>query len=130
MSKRQTSRTLRHEVAVRFQEAITKRGLSITKAAEELQVTRQALYLYLKEQAMPGGAVLERACRLWDLSLTVNGFSFSSEAFHGEKKISRAEQQLELFRAFAEIRPNQIETKLVKTTGDLFELRVRIKVAG
>jgi hypothetical protein len=78
---------------------------------------------------MPGVEVLERACKLWKLSLKVNGFTFSADAFHKEKKPKRSEQQLELFRAFADIRPSQIETKLVKTTGDLMELRVRIKVA-
>jgi len=129
MSKPRTSRALRNEVAARLKEALTTQKISVAEAAEELNVSRQMFYRYLKGESMPGVEVVERACKLWSLSLRVNDFTFSADAFHKEKKTSRTEHQLELFRAIAEIRPSQIETTLIRTSGDLMELRVRIKAA-
>jgi len=130
MSKRPASRALRHEVALRLKAAISINGLTIPQAAKRLGVTRQALWLYLSEKSMPGGKVLERACRLWDLTLTVNGFRFTKESFGPQRPKQPREVQLDLFRAFAEIRPGQIETKLVRVSSSLFELRVKIKAAS
>jgi transcriptional regulator with XRE-family HTH domain len=130
MSKRRTNRVVRHEIATRLREALDLRRLTISEAAKLLGVTRQALWLYVNEKAMPGGRVLERACRKLDLSLTVNGFLITKEAFGPAIAKTAPSEQYELFRAFAEITPDQIETKLVRSSKDLFELRVRIKKAS
>lgn len=114
-----------------MREALLRNKLTIPEAAEQLGVKRQTLWLYLKEKSMPGGKVLARACRLWDLSLNVNGLRFNKEAFGttGDKSTPAA-KQLNLFRTLAEVRPDQIETKLVTSGANLFELRVRIKIAS
>jgi transcriptional regulator with XRE-family HTH domain len=130
MSKQPTNRALRHEVAVRLREAILKNGLNVPQAAKLLGISRQALWLYLHEKSMPGGSVLERACRLWNLSLNVNGFHFTKESFGPQKKTQFKSEQLNLFRVLDRIRPDQIEAKLVGRVGRFYELRVRIKVAS
>jgi transcriptional regulator with XRE-family HTH domain len=131
MSKRRVDPALLREVATCLRKALLKHGLKPAEAAKKLGVERQTLWLYLNEKAMPGGAVLERACELWDLTLNVKGFSFTKGAFQRPKTRQQpSAKQLDLlFDVIEQIKPNQIETKLIGRAGG-FELRVRIKAAS
>jgi transcriptional regulator with XRE-family HTH domain len=130
VTKRRPNVEFRHEVSVRLREAIRDNGLTISVAAKMLRVTRQTLWLYLNERSTPGGEVLKRACKLWKLTLNVEGFSFTSDAFGPEKKTQPRAQQLDLFRALEKLRPDQIDTRVIGCVRGFFELRVRIKIAS
>jgi transcriptional regulator with XRE-family HTH domain len=128
MSKRPGGSELRREIARRFREAIGKKQLSQTQAAELLGVKRQTLWLYLNQKATPGGDVLRRACELWGISLTVNGFEFTAGAFGPtpNKSVSQTEQ-LELFRALEVLYDAKLEAKVVGKRGKYFEVKVLIR---
>lgn len=133
MSKRRASLALRREVAAGLREALQKNKLTVAEAAEQLDVKRQTLYLYLRGEIMPGGRVLARACDLWDLSFNVGGLVVNKGSFGRlrEKPGPVAKQlEFELARTLGEIRPDQIETKLIPVGKNLVEVRVRIKVAS
>ena len=130
MSKRRPNPDLRHEIAVRLREAIEDKNLTMTSAAKALRVTRQTLWLYLNEKSTPGGEVLKRACKVWNLTLNVEGFSFTSGAFGPEQKALPRPRQLDLFRALEKLRADQIDTRVVGCVRGFFELRVRIKIAS
>lgn len=129
MSKRRANPAILHAVAVSLKKVMRERGMTPSKAAEELGIRRQTLWLYLNEKSMPGGAVLGRACDLWNLSLNVDGFTFTKEAFARQTKTRPRTKQLDLFDLVDRIRPDQIKTRLIGGT-DVFELRVRIKAAS
>jgi transcriptional regulator with XRE-family HTH domain len=130
MSKRPTNPELRHEIAVRFREAIEINGLTMSEAAAQLGVRRQTLWLYLNEKSMPGGEVLRKACQHWKLSLNIKGFGFTSAAFGPPKDKPQKVEQYDLFRALNQIEEKQIKTTVVRRVGEFVELRVRIKVAS
>ena len=130
MSKRRPNADFRHEIAGRLREAIQDNHLTISKAAKLLGVTRQSLWLYLNEKSTPGGEILKKACKLWKLTLNLEGFSFTSEAFGPERKALPRPQQLDLFRALEKLRPDQIDTRVIGRVRGFFELRVRIKIAS
>ena len=128
MSKRAADPELRREVALRFREAIQRRNLSLRVAAETLGVKRQTLWLYLNQKATPGGDVLRRACELWEISLTVKGFEFTTEAFRPARKDAPSKaEQLDMFKALEILHDAKLEAKVVGKVGDYFELRVRIR---
>jgi transcriptional regulator with XRE-family HTH domain len=129
MPRRQTNATFRHEIAVCLKKAIREAGLSKGEAAQRLGVKRQTLWLYLKEKKAPGPEVLRRASKFLKLTLS-DGTVLNSGAFGPEKGPSPTAMQMRLFDAFEELRPNQIETKLIGRVGKYFEFRVRIKVAS
>jgi transcriptional regulator with XRE-family HTH domain len=128
--KRPSSPEFRREVALRLKQAIRKHELTHSKAAKLLGVTRQTLWLYLHEKSAPGSVVLKKACQLWKLSLSVGGFDFDDRAFGPSGKQRPKPRQLDLFEALEQLRPDQIETKVIGRVRGSYELRVRIKVAS
>src|SRR5260370_7969964 len=88
MSKGPADLEWRSEIADRFREAIAKRHLTNTQAAEMLGVKRQTMWLYLNRRATPGGDVLRKACQLWGISISRKGVEFSLGAFGPEQKAS------------------------------------------
>ena len=130
MSKKQpVDYALRSEVAAKFERAIADRQLSYSRAAELLQVHRQSLWLYLKKKATPGGEVLGRACRLWEITLSVRGFQFSEDAFTIPEKQARETlpQQLSLLDILQTLREEQLDVKIVGKVGNAFEVKLLIK---
>jgi transcriptional regulator with XRE-family HTH domain len=133
MSKNQPiDDVLRVEVAAKFKQAITDNRLSYSQAAKLLGIHRQTLWLYLNRKATPGGEVLRRACHSWGITLSVNGFQFSEEAFAIPKKqiLQQLPQQLELLDALQALQDDQIEVKIIGKVGDAFEVKLRIRGTG
>jgi transcriptional regulator with XRE-family HTH domain len=131
MSKTSADLEWRSEIAARFREAIAKRRLSNGQAADALGVTRQTLWLYLREKATPGGDVLKRACQLWGISISRKGVEFSAGAFGPERKAPTPRaKQMGLFDALEMLREAQLETEVIGKTGEYFELRIRIRSSG
>lgn len=130
MSKKQApGSALREEVSKRFAQAIKAKGLSKAEAARLLGVKRQTLYLYLDQKATPGGEVLKRACELWNITLTVNGFSFSSEAFPASKREPQpVGQQMTIWDVLKGVKSDHLQAKVLGPSGDHFDIQLRIKV--
>ena len=133
MSKKQPpDYALREEIALKIQKAITDNRLTYGRASELLEIRRQTLWLYLRKKATPGGEVLRRACRLWDITLSVKGFQFSEEAFATPRRTpsEALPQQLSLLDVLQTIREDQLEVAVVGRVGDAFEVKLRIKGIG
>jgi transcriptional regulator with XRE-family HTH domain len=122
---------LRTDFAAKLSKAIT--GMRRQEAANKLEITRQMLNRYLKGKSTPGAEVVKRACENWNLTLSVRGFEFKSEAFETpSKRRSRKakEEQLNLLDLLDKIRNDQLEAKIVGREGDSFYLQLRIKVVA
>src|SRR5258708_10089308 len=59
-------------------------GRTITAAADELEVSRQAFHAYLQGK-LPRPKTLNRAIHLWNLKLDLGKYSFDREAFGKEE---------------------------------------------
>jgi transcriptional regulator with XRE-family HTH domain len=132
MSKRPPNKRLRQLVAEAFRKAIEENNLSKTEAAKALGISRQALYGYLNGKSLPGAQILAKAFEHWNMAFREDGLSIDKDAFALQKRAqSRKETQGELFRALAEITPNEIvETKLIRSPGKTVEFRIKIRVAS
>jgi transcriptional regulator with XRE-family HTH domain len=128
MSKKAVDLEWRHEIAVRFQQAIKERNLSNTEAAKTLGIKRQTLWLYLREKATPGGDILKKACEAWGITISRKGVEFAAGAFGGLQQPAQMEaKQLSLLEALELLRGAQLDTQVVGKTGNYFELRIRIR---
>jgi transcriptional regulator with XRE-family HTH domain len=129
--KRPVDEILRSEVANKLEAAIKDNRLSYSEAARLLQVHRQTLWLYLKKKATPGGDILRRACRLWNITLSIKGFQFSEEAFAvpGKQAAETLPQQLSLLDLLQTLREDQLDVKIIGKVGDTFEVKLLIKGA-
>src|SRR5260370_39953298 len=128
MSKGPADLEWRSEIADRFREAIAKRHLTNTQAAEMLGVKRQTMWLYLNRRATPGGDVLKKACQLWGISISRRGVEFSAGAFGPERKAQTARpKQMSLFDALELLREARLDTEVIGKSGEYFELRIRIR---
>lgn len=133
MAKKTHSNTeeLRAEFARKLSSAI--KNVSKTVAAEDLGISRQMLYLYLKGKATPGGEVIEKACAKWKLALTIKGNPFTAGAFASDVKPQTelsVPRQLSLLDLLDKLKNDQLEAKIVGREGDTFILRLQIKVAA
>jgi transcriptional regulator with XRE-family HTH domain len=121
----QNERLLRAEIARALSTAIgTKRG-AISKAAGDLQVTKQALSLYLRQKATPGAEVLRRICKLWKLQLNVRGALVDADGLLPARQESQPEQ-LSLFAALAEVQDAKLDVTILRKHESSIDLKVSI----
>ena len=62
--------TLSEAIAEEFKRILTERKLSVSAAARELRVTRQAFHNYLNGKSVPRHKTLGRAMDRWDFNST------------------------------------------------------------
>ena len=125
----------RGEVAKKF--ALAIQGKSKAQAAEEIGVSRQALYQYLNSRATPKGDVLRRACVKWGITLDYRGMRLSEDQFKKSvPKQDQDEMQLSLLDALNVLRDRnltvRVERKGPTAQGEAptLELTIAIKFAG
>jgi transcriptional regulator with XRE-family HTH domain len=68
--------TLSEAIAEEFKRILTERKLSVSAAARELRVTRQAFHNYLNGKSVPRHKTLGRAMDRWDFNLRIGGVTF------------------------------------------------------
>jgi len=128
MSKHGSDSELRREIARRLKDAIRDNHLTKSRAAELLKVTRQALWLYLKAKATPGGDVLRRAFELWDMRLEIGNVAITKESFGPRLEPSlEVAEQLSLLDQLEKLSNEQLEVSAVGRRGEYFEFKIRIK---
>ena len=133
MPKRDKSTAaFRLEVASKFEEAITRQKISKSKAAEDLGVSRQSLYQYLRGEAVPGSDVLRRACEIWGITLDYKGLSVNVSSFLKPLRGTRQEpRQLPLLlEAITALSDRDLDVKIARREQNVIELQVKIRFAS
>jgi transcriptional regulator with XRE-family HTH domain len=77
------AKKFREEIARELRAAIDSRGLSVTKAANALGVSRQAFHQYLSAKATPHPEVIARAMDLWSIEPSYKGEKIARGALGG-----------------------------------------------
>jgi transcriptional regulator with XRE-family HTH domain len=127
MMGRAATKVFREEVAAKLGAAIKMRGLSMTEAANQLNVSRQSLHKYLSKKATPRSNVLYLACKKWGIEIDVNGISFHEGAFVGpEKKPQILPIQLSLPSALGSLKEKDLKVKIARRVDDGLELHLFI----
>ena len=99
---------------------------SVTKAASELGVSRQALYDIGKGKYCPSLALIQRACEIWGLEFNFRGLSVGKETLQRKPGPSdHATQTSLVFEAFELLEKQQFEVVRAKRVGKAVELVFR-----
>lgn len=123
-----------NEIGNAFAEALRRMfkehpGRTITAAADELEVSRQAFHAYLHGK-LPRRKTLNRAVRLWNLKLDLGKYSFDREAFgkeeSGEQRVP-SPKQLTLWEALDAVSEEDLHVTM-KRVGKVLRVDVRIEI--
>ena len=122
----------RNEVGDAFAAALKQmlKGTTVTAAAKQLKVSRQAFHAYLTGK-LPRRKTLNRAMQLWNLRLDVQGHSFDKEAF-GSKEGKKEEAgphpaQLAFWEALDAVNEKDLHVTM-KRVGKVLRFEVRIEI--
>jgi transcriptional regulator with XRE-family HTH domain len=115
-------------------QAIRKRGLSVTDAARVLGITRQTLHLYLNRSGhQPRWRVIDRACRAWDVSFVAQGKRWDKGAFGKERPPTTAPEAVQLLlllEAIERLENASFEVEILKKEPSRIYLELRVKFSG
>ena len=102
---------------------------TVTAAARELGVTRQAFHAYLQGK-LPRRKTLNRAIHMWDLRLDLGKYSFDKGAFGREQqreKPAKKTVQPTLWEALDTVRDEDVHVTM-KRVGKVLRVDVRIEI--
>jgi hypothetical protein len=124
-----------NEIGNAFAQAIRRMleehpGRTVTAAAGELGVSRQAFHAYLQGK-LPRRKTLNRAVHLWDLKLDLGKFSFNKEAFGDESAPQRGSTpvQRSLWEALDAVSEEDLQVTM-KRVGKVLRFDVRIEISA
>jgi transcriptional regulator with XRE-family HTH domain len=113
--------------AAELKQVLRERNLSVTEAARQLGLSRQAIYNYLNGIAVPRDKIIERAMILWDLKMSIGRMTFDRTSFPKSVQLSVTPTQLNLWEKLESIRQKDLKIG-VERVGDAFEISVQISI--
>ena len=99
----------------------------MTAAANELGITRQALYNYLNAKSTPRDKKLASLMHLWKLRITVGSVTIDETSFPAPKSQSVPAKQLDMWDKLNSIRQEDLKIG-VKRAGEGFKVSVEIDI--
>ena len=106
---------------------LVSKGLTVSKAAQRVHVSRQTFHAYLNGK-LPRQKRLNKIISAYDLTLDLNGRSFDKSAFtKDEAKASPEWRQLTLFEALDSISSRDLQVS-IKRTGRVLRVHVAIDI--
>jgi hypothetical protein len=107
----------------------SKPGLTISAAAKQLEVSRQAFHSYL-QGTLPRRKTLNKAVHMWDLKLDLGKYSFDKGAFGAEEKKGKSvpkTTQPTLWEALDSVNEEDLRVTM-KRVGKVLRVHVRIEI--
>jgi|SRR5271165_6218801 len=115
--------------AAALKRMLDKPGVTVTSAAAELGVSRQAFHSYLNG-GLPRRKTLNRAVHLWDLKLDLGKYSFGKGAFgdsEGKRVPNHKTSQPTLWDALDAVSKDDLQVTM-KRVGKVLRFDVRIEI--
>lgn len=121
--------TIGETIAKEFRRILGENKLTISQAARNLRVSRQAFHSYLNGSSVPRSQTLARAIDLWGFNLSVGGVtldrnSFTTESANGTEPPPK---QLVLWEALDGIKQQDLKIN-VKRIGSTLRVEVKIDI--
>jgi DNA-binding XRE family transcriptional regulator len=112
-----------------LRQAVKKVGLDVTRAAALLGITRQSMYSHFKGKHQPRWRVVERAVRMWDLTVYAQGQRFDKAAFGPSAPKAKASsvQLLLLPEAIEQLENSNLEVRVIRKEAGGVVLEVHVK---
>jgi hypothetical protein len=121
--------SLKDAIRAEFSRVLLERKLTVTAAARQLGVSRQAFHGYLSPSAptFPRPRVLAKAMQIWDLRLDFGGASFSKDAFPPSKNEVQPASQRSLWEKLDSITQDDLRFT-VKRVGKSLRVAVHFDI--
>lgn len=116
----------RAEIARKLSAAIGNERGAMTIAAKKLDISKQALSLYLAEKATPGSEILRRICLQWNVAFDVEGAVTDSSSFRSPRPTVPPPEQMSLPDALSYMDNQQLSVKVLKKGPKSIDLQVSI----
>jgi len=106
--------------------------VSVAQAARDLCVSKQAVYGFKSGSFCPSLAVIQRACKAWNLEFTVNGLRVSEQSFKSQATIEQplpaAGTQLKLFDLWGQLQDQRMTVVRATRVDGAVEMTLRISI--
>jgi predicted transcriptional regulator len=119
--------TLSDAVAIEFRRILSERNLSVSGAARELRVSRQAFHNYLNGSSLPRHKTLGRAMDIWDFKLKIGDVSLDRSSLPKQEETSPRAEQLLLWETLDSIKQQDLKIA-VKREGSVLKVEVNIDI--
>jgi predicted transcriptional regulator len=108
------------------------KSLSISQAARDLKVSRQAIYGFKNGMYCPSLAVVQRACEVWKLEFRFRGMKISKESFKPKsstwKQPSDQEAQRTFFELWDQLQNQRMTVVRARRVDGAVEMTLRISI--
>jgi len=103
--------------------------LTISQAARDLGVSRQAIYGFKSGEYCPSLAVIQRACSAWGLEFSIQGMTINQQSFPRPPKPPLQESgQLTMFDLWEQLENRRMTVVRAKKVPGAVEMILRISV--
>jgi transcriptional regulator with XRE-family HTH domain len=120
--------TLSAAVATELKRILSERNLSVSQAARDIRVTRQAFHNYLNETSVPRHKTLSRAMDLWDFRLKIGDTSFDRTSSPRPSENERIAEQLPLiWESLDSIKQQDLKISVARE-GSTLKVEVKIDI--
>ena len=119
--------TLSEAIAEEFKRILTERKLSVSAAARELRVTRQAFHNYLNGKSVPRHKTLGRAMDRWDFNLRIGGVTFDRNTSPRHPDDAPRQEQPLIWETLDAIRQQDLKIG-VSRVGSTLSVEVKIDI--
>jgi transcriptional regulator with XRE-family HTH domain len=119
---------LRAHLAIKLKAAIGSDRGAISRVAQDLGITKQALSLYLREKATPSAETLRILCAGLKLQLEIEGAIVSASDPIPHR--TEPAPQLTLFEAISSVDSKHLTVDLLKRGDQSMELKISIDFAN
>lgn len=107
--------------------------ISVAQAARDLCVSKQAVYGFKSGAFCPSLAVIQRACKAWEMEFTVNGLKISEQSFKhetGTAPLPAAGTQLNLFDLWGQLQDQRMTVVRARRIDGGVEMTFRIALSA
>lgn len=119
------------ELKARMADLIIERisKTSVSKVADDLQITRQAVYDFRAGKYCPSLAVIQRACTVWNIEFNIQGLRVDQRSLPRKKTPTVRPVQARLFEALELLQDRRFQVK-TRRTKETVELVFRLKISA
>jgi transcriptional regulator with XRE-family HTH domain len=115
-------------IAVEFRRILTERKLTVSAAARELRISRQAFHSYLNGTSAPRHKTLGRAMDRWKFQLKIGDEVFDSTSFPRRLELVQSQEQLPfVWDALDAIKKQDLKVGVCRE-GSVFKVEVKIDI--
>ena len=104
--------------------------MTVSKAAVDLGISRQAIYDIKAGKYCPSLALVQRACDVWELKFNFRGLQVSKGTIRPPTGERIKQPQAELFELVGKLETGKLEVIRAKRVGKAMEVVLRIQLTA